>query len=221
MTAAGYLTRRQLFTGAPLQLWHATEDYVHGFAYGEFTDGTYRTVRWAQPFVVTLDGDLATNDAVVAKARDVLAEVQRTTGMAVTLGPNGAVVIRIDPDILDTQDAVGVASMRYAGATIVSANLSFASRAEILGTGRADYANTLLHEMGHAIGLDHSKDTRDVMTPRSGPGTRFAQYQEGEATALRMIYLHRSAGNYFPDRDPGVAAAGRAGAQPRRTVIVN
>jgi hypothetical protein len=221
VTAPDYLTRRQLFSGGPVQLWRATEDYVHGFAYGEFTDGSYRTVRWTQPFVVTLDGDLATNDAVVAKTRDVIAEVQRTTGLAVTLGPNGGCVISIDPDILDTHDAVGLARMRYVGATIVSASLSFASRAEILGNGRAGYANTLLHEMGHAIGLDHSKHTGDVMTPSSGPGTRVSQYQEGEVTALRMMYFHRSPGNYFPDRDPAVAAAGRDAAQPRRTVIRN
>jgi Matrixin len=217
VTAPGYLTRRQLFTGAPFQLWHAAEDYVHEFVFTEFTDGSFRTTRWAQPFVITLDGDLATNDAVVAKTHAVMAEIQRTTGMAVTLGAGGAVVIKIDPDLLETHDAVGLAQMRYQGANVVGAELSFASRSEIVGSARADYANTLLHEMGHALGLDHSKDTRDVMTPGTGPGTRVGQYQEGESTALRMMYVHRSAGTYFPDRDPGVAAA--SSARPVRTVI--
>ena len=219
VTAPGYLTRRQLFTGAPFQLWRATEDYVHEFVFTEFTDGSFRTTKWAQPFVITLDGDLATNDAVVAKTREVMAEIQRTTGMAVTLGAGGAVVIKIDPDVLETHDAVGLARMRYQGANVVGAELSFASRSEIVGSARADYANTLLHEMGHALGLDHSKDTRDVMTPTTGPGSRVGTYQEGESAALRMMYLHRAAGNYFPDRDPGVAAA--SAARPVRTVIRN
>lgn len=219
VTAPGYLTRRQLFTGAPFQLWRATEDYVHEFAFTEFNDGSFRTTRWTAPFVVTLDGELATNEAVVAKTREVIAEVQRTTGMAVTLGTGGAVVIRIDPDILEAEDAIGLADLRFQGATIVGAELSFASRAEIVGSARADYANTLLHEMGHALGLDHSKDVRDVMTPGSGPGTRVATYQEGESTALRMMYVHRAAGTFFPDRDPGVAAA--SAARPVRRIIRN
>jgi Matrixin len=217
VTATGYLTRRQLFTGAPFQLWHAAEDYVHGFAYTEFTDGSFRTTRWAQPFVITLDGELATNDAVVAKTREVMAEIQRTTGLAVTLGAGGAVVIKIEPDLVETEDAVGLARLRFQGANVIGAELAFASRSEIVGSARADYANTLLHEMGHALGLDHSSDTRDVMTPGSGPGTRVGQYQEGEGAALRMMYVHRSAGNFFPDRDPGVAAASNA--RPVRTVI--
>lgn len=219
VTAPGYLTRRQLFTGAPFQLWRAAEDYVHEFVFTEFTDGSFRTTKWAQPFVITLDGDLATNDAVVAKTREVMAEIQRTTGMAVTLGAGGAVVIKIDPDVLETHDAVGLARMRYQGANVVGAELIFASRSEIVGSARADYANTLLHEMGHALGLDHSKDTRDVMTPTTGPGSRVGTYQEGESAALRMMYVHRSAGTYFPDRDPGVAAA--SSARPVRTVIRN
>lgn len=217
VTAPGYLTRRQLFNGAPFQLWRASEDYVREFAFSEWTDGSFRTTKWAQGFVVTLDGELATNDAVVAKTREVIAEVQRTTGMSVTLGTGGAVVIKIDPGILEAQDAIGLADVRFSGASIVGAELSFASRAEIVGSGRADYANTLLHEMGHALGLGHSIDTRDVMTPGSGPGTRVGTFQEGEAAALRMIYFHRSAGTYFPDRDPGVAAA--SSARPVRRLI--
>lgn len=217
VTAPGYLTRRQIFTGAPFQLWRAEEEYVHEFVFTEFTDGSFRTTRWAAPFVITLDGDLATNDAVVAKTREVMAEIQRTTGMAVTLGAGGAVVIKIDANLLETHDAVGLARMRYQGANVVGAELSFLSRSEIVGSARADYANTLLHEMGHALGLDHSKDTRDVMTPTSGPGSRVGTYQEGESAALRMMYVHRPAGTFFPDRDPGVAAA--SAARPVRTVI--
>jgi len=219
VTAAGYLTRRQIFTGAPFQLWRATEDYVHEFAFTEFSDGSFRTTKWAQPFVITLEGDLAANAAVVAKMREVMAEVERTTGMVVRIGTGGGVVIRIDPDLLETEDAVGLASMSFQGASVVSAELSFVSLAELLGTAGADHANTLLHEMGHALGLDHSKDLRDVMTPGSGPGSRVGVYQEGESTALRMIYVHRSAGTYFPDRDPGVSAASTA--RPVRTVIRN
>lgn len=218
VTAAGFLTRQQLFSGAPIHLWPAIEEYVSEFVYGwRFTDGSYRMVRWQGPFVVTLDGELAESDAIVAKAREVIDEVRRVTGLALTLGPGGACVISLDSNIGAGNNAVGLVRLRFQGATIAGAQVVFANRAEITGGPRSDYRNTLLHEIGHVLGLRHSPSDRDVMTPGSGPGTKVAEFQDEEATALRMMYLYRSAGNFPPDRDPAVGA--RSAAQPLETVI--
>ena len=218
-TAPSYLMREQAFDGTALFLWPAEQEYVNQLVYHlQFTDDSYRMVRWASGFTVTLDGDLAQNDTVLRKTQEVVAEVVRRTGLPVSVGPGGACRILIDPTILD-DDAIGQASWTFRGATIVSAEVKFARVQEISGGVNADYANTLLHEMGHVMGLGHSPSTRDVMTPGSGPGTRVGEFQPSEAVTLHMMYGHRVAGNLPPDRDP--ALSGRSSAAPRTVVIRN
>ncbi|HYN02258.1 MAG TPA: matrixin family metalloprotease [Vicinamibacteria bacterium] len=215
--APGYLPREQRYAGVPVFLWPADDEgYVEQVVYWEFTDGSLRMVRWAGPFTLTLDGELAQDNAIVAKAREVADEVQRVTGLAITIGPGGACLVQLGPDL---GESVGRAELRFSGATIVGATLGFASRGEITGGRGSDWRNTLLHEMGHAIGLLHSPNDRDVMTPGAGPGTRVAHYQEHESAALHMMYYHRSAGNRLPDKDPQLAGA--TAATPRVTVIVD
>jgi hypothetical protein len=204
--AAGYLVRDQAFEGTPIVLWPGTFDYVDKLVYDwELSDNTFRLLRWDRPFVVTLDSDLATDVQVVAKMREVIAEIARVTGFTLTIGPGGPVVVRLDPGVTD-EGAVAVTEIRMRGSAIVSASVRFATRQEISGGNRSDYRNTLLHEMGHVMGLSHSPSTRDVMTPGAGPGTRVAEYQPDEATCLTMMYFHRRAGNLPPDRDPGAGA---------------
>jgi hypothetical protein len=216
--APGFLIREQAYTGAAVHLWPGGEAYMNELVHRwEFTDGTFRMVRWSGPFTVTLDGDLATNDSVVAKTREVVSEMQRTSGLPITIGPGGAVVISLNRNILPDDSAVGVASLSFQGASIVGAVVVFANRGEITGGGRSDYRNTLLHEMGHVLGLGHSPNDRDVMTPGVGPGSKEARYQLNEVIALHMMYSHRSAGNFRPDRDSDLGA--RSTATPRDTVI--
>ena len=220
VTAAGFLTREQIFDVPDIFLWPGESSYTHEVAYTEFTDGTFRTIRWTEPFTITLDGDLADDPAIAAKAQEVAAEASRHIGLPVHVGPGGAVTIGVD-ESLESQDAVAQASLFYggAGAVIRSARIVFWRRFEIAGGPQAAYSNTFLHEMGHVIGLGHSPRITDVMTPAEGPGTSESTYQPGEASCLHMSYAHRRAGNYFPDRDPAVAAA--SSATPRRTVIVD
>jgi Matrixin len=202
--ATGYLVREQTFEGTPIALWPGTLEYVDELVYDwEFTDGSYRMVRWERPFVVTLDGDLATDPQVVAKTREVLTEIGRVTGLVATIGAGGSVVVRIDPSVSEL-DAVAVADVDFRGANVIGADVRFETRQEISGGARSDYRNTLLHEMGHVMGLGHSPSTRDVMTPGAGPGTRVSEYQPDEATCLTMMYFHRRAGNFMPDRDPAL-----------------
>lgn len=216
--SSGYLPREQRYAGGPVLLWPADEGYVEQLVYWRFTDDSLRMVRWAGPFTLTLDGELAESGMIVDKAREVADEIQRVTGLVITIGPGGACLVKLDPNILG-QEAVGMAQLRFSGATIIGATLSFAGPAEITGGRGSDWRNTLLHEMGHAIGLRHSPNDRDVMTPGDGPGTRVARYQEHEAATLHMMYQHRTAGNRFPDKDPQLVGAGSA--TPRVTVIVD
>lgn len=217
--APGYLFREQLFSGATVYLWPEEEDYVDALVYQEFTDGSLRMVRWPGPFTITLDGDLADSEPILAKVREVAAEIKRVTGLDLSIGPGGPCVIALNSNIVGTEDAVGVADLSFQGANIVRAQLTFASRGEITGGGGSDYRNTLLHEMGHALGLLHSLRDDDVMTPGAGPGTKVAQYQPHEATAVHMMYAHRTAGNRRPDKDAALGAT--SAAVPRHTVIRN
>ena len=129
-----------------------------------------------------------------------------------------AVTVGIDASLEDDR-AVGKATVTSRGGAITTVRIVFWRRFEIAGGPRASYPNTFLHEMGHAIGLGHSPRNTDVMTPADGPGSRQSTYQPGEASCLHMSYAHRRPGNYFPDRDPALAAA--SSAIPRTTVILN
>jgi hypothetical protein len=206
VTAPGFLLREQRLDVPEIFLWPAEPGYVRDTAYWEFTDGSLRTIKWAEPFTITLDGDLADDPAIVAKAREVAAEASRHIGLPIAVGPGGSVTIGVDP-ALEDQDAVGEATVSFRGATITSARIVFWRRFEIAGGSQASYPNTFLHELGHVIGLGHSPRITDVMTPADGPGTRQSTYQPGEAACLHMSYFHRRPGNYFPDRDAALGAA--------------
>lgn len=214
----GYLTREQPFQVPDIFLWPGEPGYIKEIAYWEFNDDSFRTLRWNEPFTITLDEDIADDPAIIAKAQEVAAEASRHIGLPVNVGPGGAVTVGIDAT-LDDRDAVGEATVTSRGAVITSVRIVFWRRFEIAGGPRADYPNTFLHEMGHAIGLLHSLRDTDVMTPGSGPGARVATYQPAEAGCLHMIYAHRRAGNVFPDRDPALAAA--LSATTRTFVIVD
>ena len=216
--APGFLTREQRFDGSPIFLWPGEEAYVRQLVYDwEFSDGTFRMMRWAQPFTVSLDGDLATDPAVVAKTEEVTAHITQITGLPIAIGAGGAVKVLINPSILD-QGAIAQTSFSSRGAAITEATIEFADRQEISGGRGSDYRNTLLHEMGHVMGLSHSASDRDVMTPAGGPGTKEGVFQPQEATCLHMMYAHRQPGNLPPDRD---AALGTMTSEVRRFVIVN
>ena len=223
--APQYLVREQIYDGNALFLWPADQgrdqEYVNELVYhAEFTDGSYRMIRWAASgFTVDL-GDLAVNESVMERMREVVAELVRRTGLPITIGSNGACRVLIDPSVLQ-EGAVATASWSTQGATIVGATVRFAAVREISGGGRGDYVNTLLHEMGHVVGLGHSPDRREVMTQGEGPGTLVGEFQPGEARSLHMMYYHRTAGNVSPDRDPQLATRSQAAATLLTVEIVD
>lgn len=218
VSAAGYLTREQLFERADIFLWPAEQDYVRELAYWEFTDDSLRMIRWSSGFTITLQGELADDPVLVRKAQEVAAEASRHIGYPILVGPGGSVTVTVDPD-LDEENAAAEARLETRGVGIIGGEIAFVRRSEISGGPQAQYTNTFLHELGHIIGLGHSPDDKDVMTPGEGRGTRVAEYQPGEAGCLRMIYVHRRAGNRFPDRDPAVVGASAASGEVRTRVI--
>ena len=215
ITAPGFLVREQRLETGDIFLWPGDNAYVRELAYWEFNDNSLRTIRWTTGFTLTLEGDLASDPALVAEAREVAAEATRNIGFQVNVGPGGAVTIGLDPG-LGEQDAVAEASIDSTGAVITGGRITFINRDEIADGPRAQYTNTFLHELGHIIGLSHSIDVGDVMTPAEGPGTFQQVYQPREAAVLHMSYAHRQPGNRFPDRD---AALGAASVQRHRFVI--
>ena len=217
--ASGFLAREQRYEFEPIALWPAQPAYVRELVYDwEFEDGSFRMIRWDQPFTLTLDGALANDGGVRSRARQVLDEIGRRTGLQIPIGSGGEVRIDLDPSVADMQ-AVAVARLEFRGATITGGTVSFISRQEIIGGQGSSYHNTFLHEMGHIIGLAHSPDMSDVMTPAEGRGTTVDVYQRDEAIALHMIYFHREGGNRPPDRAPELGAA--SAGSPRYTVIID
>jgi hypothetical protein len=220
--APGYLIREQLFTGGPIYLWPTDEAYVSELVYNwRFGDGSYRMVKWAGPLTVTLEGDLADNPVIVAKVGEALEEVRRVSGLAFVMGPNGACTISIDPRIRSEDNAVGEMRPTFRGATIVAAQIIFESRGDLTGGTGSEYRNTLLHELGHLLGLAHSPNDRDIMYPggRFVMGDRAGQYQQGEALALRMMYRDRTAGSFPPDRDSALGLRPSSSGSPVLRVI--
>jgi hypothetical protein len=218
-----FILREQMFDGTSLFLWPVSPEYDESYVtelvyHVRFTDGSYRLVRWGTGFTVTLVGDLAENGAVMNKTHEVVAELALRTGLQISIGPGGSCRILVDPAVED-QDAVALVNYSFQGASIVGADVKFARTQEISGGAQADYGNTLLHEMGHVLGLGHSRDVRDVMTPGEGPGTRVVEFQPGEALNLHMMYSHRAVGNRPPDRDPAVGV--RSVATPTTFVILD
>jgi len=85
------------------------------------------------------------------------------------------------------------------------------SRGEITG-GEIVYcwlevarASTVIHELGHSVGLQHSNSTNELMG-RYYSRHRREQFSEREGLVMNLLF-ERPAGNRFPDTDRGAAAA--------------
>jgi hypothetical protein len=217
--APGYVRREQRFDGSPVFLWPGTQAYVTDMAHSwTFRDGTSRLVRWNRPFRVTLEGALASDPAVVARMEDVIEELQRVSNVPISLGAGGDVVVGVDPSV-SARSAVAITNLTFTAGVAEHATVDFVTKEEISGEAGARYENTLLHEFGHVIGMGHSPDVSDVMTPGAGPGTRFQVFQPNEVLCAHMMYAHRAPGDRSPDRDAALDASAASAAWRGRTTV--
>jgi hypothetical protein len=195
-----------------LPLWPLTATYgaeyvralVYDYAGGEESSTQWDYLMRPRPATYTVAADATLrNDAVAYYWVNVaLAEVMRITQGKVTFSwveTGGDVTFEVNPDFPGLEDSRGLCDQRFVGRFITGARIVLRS----LATARS---NTVVHELGHFLGFQHSSDSRDLMS------VRYRNYQQveftsGEESAWLMM-VQREPGNLFPDRDAALAGAG-------------
>jgi hypothetical protein len=206
--AAGYLVREMLFDGRPLALWPDTPAYVQPFVYGESTPGR-RLSRWDRAFTVTATADLLADPRVRPILEDAVEEATRVSGLSVTVASTAPVTFAVDAAdvyLVAHPDVVAYTQRTTSANAIAGARVVFRDLKYVLGAGNRVRTNTVLHEMGHVLGLGHSTDPADVMHV-DGRRTDARTFSERETLTLKMMYRWRRAGNAFPDRAPELGSA--------------
>jgi hypothetical protein len=214
--AAGFLPREQMFDGAPVLLWPQREDYVQAVVYRPTSVGLLS--RWEGGFALTASADLLSDPDVRSVMEQAASEASRVAGIPVTVASAGQVSVSIDPSdpVFSDQTVAAAAYSTLRGSTVTGARLIFRHREAITG-GSLNKPNTLLHELGHALGLGHSPELSDVMAATRAR-TDARAFGPSESIALRLMYRWRRPGNAFPDRAPELAGLST---QTRTIVIVD
>lgn len=212
VTASGYLVRQQPLAPVVL-LWPQPEDYVKATVY---SSGDFCLIRWPSGSTLrfSFTADLARYDTLLTEMAAEAARWSRLPVIALPAGdPSANIRFAVDPAANVEANALALTYRTYSAGScrIVGSTVTFREARNIDGGQRN---NTLLHEIGHVLGLAHSPDPNDVMSV-DAKRTNDRVFGGNERLALTMMYVNRKAGNAFPDRE----VVGLLSAVPRVDVI--
>lgn len=187
----GYLPR---VGRTAVELWPQPPEYVAALVYGQDYGQSSRplrpTKRWPDGVMLRVVDEVGLEPELQA----AMGDFEAALGRPIFSGGEGAVEVRVHlvPGLGPTCLMRG--AWEEGTYHMVSAAVECGSRE----VGRL----TVAHELGHALGLDHSPVEGDLMGPTPQPGQRVTRLSAAERVALRMLYL-RQPGNRYPDTEVG------------------
>jgi hypothetical protein len=209
--AAGYLSRQTRLGSERITLWPIAPgrgpDYVRAIVYRSSAAGGVGGLGAEQALqrveaarvVVSPSRAIVRDVEAMAALRQAVAQINDATEGRVefSLGgsPAGAAVFSVEVDT--GLPWIAATYKRLEGATIAGGRIVLGSLAN------ARSSRFLAHELGHALGLQHSAAPADLMffEAREGGAVSFSG---AERLTIRLL-LQRHAGNHYPDNDRDAA----------------
>lgn len=197
----GYLPRRAIFRGEDEYLWPQAEDYTTGLVYRSAGDGElYAMGRWTSRTVTVGAPD---DPRTLAAVRPAVEEAASASGLTLSLVPGqGDITIQVDASEFENDRTIAFAEyLAWSGLELRRARIVFRDNNDLVGSRKAHCGNTLLHELGHALGFyGHSIVGGEIMNAECSRRTADS-FGANERLALRMMYQHRRPANIAPDSE--------------------